>query len=202
MSYTPDIEAQVALDSKARGLHWLIDAHFSSGIGRYTTAPIDVVSPNGQTYIGLGQFIAVEPIEETADPDTSQMTVRLAIVNKAMLAFLTGDQSVYRGKTIVFHAQFFNRNFKPVSQPVRRWQGVMAPIKIQREKADDQSGRASGFIELPCVRRGMQRARNNEGLRMTHEQQILNHPGDLFFEHMSSMVEKPQPWLTIAFQKQ
>lgn len=201
MSYAPDAAAQAALDTKARGIHWLVTASFTTGVGRYSTAPIDVVSPDGNTYIGLSHFMFVEPVEEVSNPDTSQMVIRLAIVNKAMMASLTGDQSIYRGKMITLQAQFFDRNFAPVGQPIRRWQGVMNPIKIVREKADETSGRSTGYIELPCTRRGMQRARNNEGARMTHEQQQAAYPDDLFFEHMASLIEKPQPWLTIEFQK-
>lgn len=202
MSYDFDSSGSIALNSDARGIHWLVEADFTLGVGRYTTAPIDVPSPNGHTYIGLSHFMQIEEIEESANPDTSQFVVRLAIVNKAMLAYLTGDQSIYRGRSIRFLAQMFDKNFKPQGQPVERWHGYMNPIRIERDKADQESGVAESYIELPCVRRGMQRARNNQGLRMTHAQQQLKHPGDMFFEHMNELATSPPPWLTVTFLKQ
>jgi|GEM_PF-2331146 len=201
MSYDFDAAATAVLNSKARGAHWLIECDFTTGIGRFTTAPIDVVSPNGFTYLGLGKGIAVEDVKEAASPDTSTLNVQISIVNKTMLALLTGDQSIYRGRSIRFILQIFDGNFKPVGQPRKRWTGVMNPIRVNREKPDEANGNTFGYIELPCTRAGLSRARHRQGLRMTHEQHIQDHPGDLFFEHMTSLIEKPTPWISIAFQR-
>lgn len=202
MSFGFDGTATPVLNSKARGAHWLIECDFTTGIGRFTTAPVDVDSPNGSTYLGMGKFLQVEDVKEASAPDTSTLTVQIGIVNKAMLAQLTGSQAVYRGKAIRFYLQIFNAQFKPVGQPVLRWQGVMNPIKINRDKPDESNGQTFGYIEMPCQRTGLSRARHKKGLRMTHEQQQIAHPGDLFFEHMTSLIEKPTPWLSIAFQRQ
>lgn len=201
MTYEFDATATSTIQSKARGAHWLVEADFTTGTGYFTTAPIDVVSPNGHTYVGLSHFMQIEELEESANPDTAQFMIRLAIVNKAMLAHLTGDQTIYRGRPIRFLLQIFDRNFAPKGQPVERWRGIMNPIRIERTKVDQEKGTTESYIELPCVRKGPHRARNNQGIRMTHAQQLKAHPGDLFFEHMNSMAASPPPWLTVAFLK-
>lgn len=201
MSYTPDSNAQAALDSKARGAHWLIEAQFSSGTGRYTTAPVNVDSPDGNTYIGLGHFLQVGDLSENAKPEPAQLTIKIAIVNKAMLAQLTGDQSIYRGKPIIIYAQFFTGNFAPTGMPIKRWVGQMNPIKVTREPPDEENGKTYGFIELPCTKKGMSNARRGQGMRMTHEQHILTYPDDLFFEYQQELAAKKPPWLTKEFQK-
>jgi hypothetical protein len=202
MSFDPDSGTQAILEGNARGMHWLVECDFSTGTVYYTTSSIDCVSPNGHTYTGLGSYLHVEDVQETSKPDTGTINLRLGIVNKAMLAFLSGDQSVYRGRDIRMRAQFFNGNFKPIGQPILRWSGAMDTAKVIRDKPNASNGQTYGYIEIPCLRHGFERARNRKGMRMTHERQQLLHPGDLFFQHMKGLVETPSPWLTIAFQKQ
>lgn len=202
MSYTPDSTAAAALASKARGMHWLFECYFTTGVQRYTTAPRTVNSPNGNTYTGLGSFISSEDLQETTQPDAGTINLRIGIVNKAMLALLVGDQSVYRGRPIIILAQFFDRNFKEAGQPIVRWTGVMNTAKVHREKPSEDNGMTHGYIEVPCLRHGFERSRMAQGIRMTHEQQIQSYPMDKFFSFMAAMIEKPQPWLTVAFQKQ
>ncbi len=200
MSYSPDGPTQTVLDSRARGFHWLVEADFTSGTGYYTTAPINVVSPNGHTYLGLGNFLRLEDLDETSRPDTGTINIQIGIVNKAMMALLTGDQSVYRGKPIRIYAQFLTATFACQGQPIKRWSGVMDVASINRDKASED-GTVTGYIEVPCIRHGFERVRVQQGKLMTHEQQQLAFPGDLFFQFMPSMIEKPVPWLTVDFQK-
>lgn len=202
MSVDFDSAGTALLATKVRGAHWLIQCDFTSGTQYFTTAPVNVDSPDGHTYLGLGKGIEVEDVTETSAPDTSTLNIRLSIVNKTMLGLLLGDQAVYRGKEIRLYLQLFDAGFAPVGQPRQRWTGVMNPIKVQREKPSAENGNTFGNIELPCTRSGMARVRMRQGMRMTHEQQQVDHPGDMFFEYMSSLVEKPAPWLTVAFQRQ
>ncbi len=200
MSYSPDGATQAVLDGRARGFHWLVEADFTSGTGYYTTAPANIVSPNGHTYLGIGNYLRIESLDETSKPDTGTINIQVGIVNKAMLALLTGDQSVYRGRPIRIFAQFLTRTFAPQGQPVKRWTGVMDTATVHREKPNEE-GSTFGYIEVPCIRHGFERVRVQQGKRMTHEQQQLTFPGDRFFEFIPAMIEKPVPWLTVAFQR-
>lgn len=201
MSIDFDSAATAVLNSTARGGHWLVEADFTTGTYYATTAPINVVSPNGNTYTGMGNYLQIEEVKETSHADTETLNIRLGIVNKAIFALLTGDQGVYRGRDIRLYMQIFNDKFKPVGQPKMRWAGVMNPIKIEREKPSADNGQAHGSIELPCIRHGLQRSRHHKGIRMTHPQHLRNYPGDLFFQHMEGLIKEPAPWLSIAFQK-
>lgn len=201
MSIDFDSAATSALNSTARGGHWLVECDFTTGTYYATTAPINVDSPNGHTYIGLGNFLQIEEVKETSKADTETLNLRMGIINKALLAVLTGDQSAYRGRDIRLYMQIFTEKFAPIGQPKMRWAGVMNPIKINREKPSSDNGQTYGYIEMPCARHGMQRSRHNKGIRMTHQQHLKNYPGDLFFQHMGGLIKEPAPWLTVAFQK-
>ena len=201
MSYPIDGPTQAVLDGRARGFHWLVEADFTSGTGYYTTAPINIPALNGHTYLGIGNQLRIEDLDEPSKPDTGTINIQVGIVNKAMLALLTGDQSSYRGRAIRVYAQFLTKTFAVQGNPIKRWSGVMDVASVHREKASEDDGSSIGYIELPCIRHGFERVRVQQGKRMTHEQQQLTFAGDLFFQYMPTLIEKPMPWLTIGFQK-
>jgi hypothetical protein len=203
MSYEPDGPASAALTGFARGAHWLMDFHFTTGTLYYTTAPVDVLSPNGHTYIGTNGAIWIEDVKESPNNSTDSINIKAGIVETALMAMLSNGDSVntYRNRVVLLHLQVLDEKFKPVGQPIHRWSGMMNPIRITRQKPDESNGNTIGQIELPCQRIGMARSRNRLGLRVVHEQQIVRYPGDLGLEYLKPLVANPPPWLTIAFQR-
>lgn len=203
MSYEPDVAAAAALNEFARGVHWLIDLHFATGTLYYTTAPVDVVSPNGHTYIGTNGAIQIEDVQESPNNSTASINIKAGVVDTTLMALLSnGDGvNVYRNRIVLLHLQVLTETFKPAGQPIHRWTGVMNPIRISRQKPDEANGNTVAQIELPCQRIGMARSRSRLGLRVVHEQQIVQYPGDLGLEYLKPLVSKPPPWLSIAFQK-
>lgn len=78
----------------------------------------------------------------------------------------------------------------------------MDKVQIPRRSPSPAAGGESqGRIEMLCSRAGLGRARNNLGLRMTHQQQLQRYPGDTFLRYVSTLVEQPSLWLSKRFQE-
>lgn len=181
------------------GVAWLAELQFSSGTLRLTTAPVNIVL-GGHTWQGIGQLGDVSPVAESADTDGEQITLTLSVVNSAMLAAALGDPADYRGRAVRLHLALLNEQFVPQGTPIARWAGVMNKISIRRESGSDEDA-ALGSIELLCMRRGMDRARNDEGLRLTHQQQLDRFPGDTGLRYVRTLIEQPSLWLSKRFQE-
>lgn len=183
------------------GAQWLVELDFSTGMIRATTAPVDVTA-SGNTYTGLGSFLSVGAVRESEDSAAERITISIPVVNTAMLAATMGLASTYRGRAARLYLQLFDEQFQPVGPRVARWSGYMEPVRITRSAASLGSGSGSGTIELPCQRAGMARARNYQGLRITHAQQLARYPGDLGLQYMQGLIEQPALWLSKRFQEQ
>jgi hypothetical protein len=183
------------------GAHWLVELDFSSGLIRATTAPVDVTAA-GNTYTGLGAFLGVGAVRESEDSAAERITISLPVVNSAMLAATMGPAATYRGRAARLYLQLFDEQFQPVGPRVARWSGYMEPVRITRTPASVGNGAGSGTIELPCQRAGMARARNYQGLRITHSQQLARYPGDMGLQYLQTLIEQPALWLSKRFQEQ
>lgn len=200
MSITFGAAGDAALVSRVRGAQWLVDLAFGTGTLYWTTNAIDIDSA-GHTYRGLGQLLTVSQISMSEDSSTEQVTLSLPVANQAGLAATIGNLDNYRGRRVKLYLQLFGADFQPVGDRVACWSGFMQPVKVARTKAPEGGGPVAGRMELPCTRAGMARARKYEGLRLTHAQQQLEHPGDRGLEYVQSLIEQPAVWLSKRFQE-
>ena len=197
MALTLDGTAQARLTSAVVGAHWLAELDFTTGMQRFTTAPVNVVS--GSTYLGLGQAFSVGTLSESADISATKITLGLSVVDAAMVSGALGAVDTYRGRAVRLYLQLFDDKFAPAGAKVLRWSGYMNPVAIKITKGGD--GSSSGRVDLPCTRAGMSRARTYQGLRLTHAQQILRFPGDLGIQYLADIIDKPATWLSKRFQE-
>lgn len=184
------------------GVCWLAEMDFASGTVYATTAPLTLVT-GGHTYTGLGLLAGVSDVSESADSAAEKLTLSLSIVNTSMIAAALGSVEDYRGRAVRLYLQLLDEAFQCDGAPRQRWGGVMDRVQITRRPADaDNPGPATGSIELQCSRSGMARARNWGGLRLTHQQQQARFAGDTGLRYMRELIDKPTPWLSVAFQRQ
>lgn len=188
------------------GVAWLAEMDFwisgALATQRVTTTP-QSMTVGGNTYIGLGALVGVANLNESPDSSAEKITLSLAVANTAMLALALGNVEGYRGRAVRLYLQLFDEAYQPVASPVQRWAGVMDKVNITRKPAmPAASGAGTGSIEMQCSRAGMARARHYQGLRLTHQQQLLRYPGDTGLRYVRTLINKPTPWLSIAFQKQ
>ena len=179
------------------GCHWLVEMDFSTGTQYLTTAPVNVLV-SATNYIGLGKLMQVAPLAESEDNTAAKLVISATVVDSALFAAVLGPASEYRGRPVRLYLQLFSEAFAPVGTKVYRWTGTMEPVRITRRT--QAGGPSSGRIEMPCTRNGMARARNYQGLRLTHAQQQVTYPADLGLEYLQALIEKPALWLSKRFQ--
>lgn len=200
MSLTLNSQAAARSVAPWRGVAWMVEMLFTSGTQRFTNAPVDIPA-FGQNFIGLANLVGVSPVTESENTTTERMTFSFSVVNQAMLALTLGSVDTYRGRKIKLYLQFLTEDFKPDGDPVPRWFGYMDKVQVSRRSADAGGGTNSGTIEMIASRAGMARARNYEGLRLTHAQHIIRFPGDNGLEYVQRLVEQPSRWLSRRFQE-
>lgn len=184
------------------GVAWLAELDFTGGTQYLATTP-GSISASGHTYLGLGAFISVSSLNESPDSGAEKITLSLAVTDTATLALALGSVESYRGRAVRLYLQLFDEAFQPVASPVQRWSGAMDKVTISRKPAMPGSvGAGGGSIDLLCSRSGMARARHYQGLRLTHQQQLLRYPADTGLRYVRTLIDKPTPWLSVAFQKQ
>jgi hypothetical protein len=200
MSLTLDGAASARIAAAVRGVAWLVQLDFLPSTVYYTTAPQTLVI-GGNTYLGFGSLAEITPVTESENTNAEQVTLGFSVVNQSMLAASLGNVENYRGKAVRLYLQLFDETFQPVGAPVLRWSGLMQPVNVTRKVSDPTGGGSMGRIELPCARAGMARARNPQGLRLSHAQQIQRYPYDLGLEFVQTLVEQPSLWLSKKFQR-
>lgn len=200
MSLALDGTAAARIAAPVRGVAWLVELQFSSGTVRYTTAPM-AVTVGADTYLGLGDLAGVSDVGESENTGAEQLALSFSLVNPSMLAATLGNVEGYRGRTARLWLQLFDEAFQPAGAPVLRWSGVMDRVQVSRTPAPEGGGASSGHLELQCSRAGMARARNAEGLRLSHAQQQQRFPLDLGLQYVQALIEQPALWLSKRFQK-
>jgi len=183
------------------GAVYLVELAFSQGTQRLATWPLSVTS-GGYTWLGLGTLLGVRNLSESADSGTEKLEVSLSIADTAMLAATLGSVEGYRGKRARVYLQLLTETGQPAGTPVLRWSGYMDKVSTSRKTPEgDEEGEVLGEIVLGCSRAGLARARNREGLRLTHAQQQLSHPGDTGLRYVRSLIQNPALWISKRFQE-
>lgn len=182
---------------------WVAELSFRGGLQRLTSAPVTLTA-DGQTYLGLGGLVDVPTVTESPQASAERLVLSLSLADPAMLAASLGNVDDYRGRSVRLGLVLLDEAFQVVGGVRWRWAGVMERVAITREAArpDGADEQASGHIELHCTRAGMSRARNDQGLRLTHTQQQQRHPGDTGLRYMRTLIEQPSLWLSKRFQEQ
>lgn len=196
---TLDATALATAAAPVRGAAHLLEMDFLSGTQRATNWSVTLTS-GGNTYLGLGNIIDISPTGESEDTKSDLVTVQISIVNTAMLASLIGPANEWRGLAVRIYLQLFDTNFQPAGAKALRWAGKMDKVAVPR-KSNRLAGGPTGKIEISCSRNGLSRMRNDDGLRLTHAQQIQRFPGDNGLEYVATLVDKPTPWLSKKFQQ-
>ena len=191
-----------AVSANVRGAVYLIEMQFASGT-QYKTTHTSPIDYGGHTYTALGQILSVSQLDETGTVKTDRLRVRATILDTAVLAYLIGPASEYRNRRIKVYVQLLGTEWQPIENPILRWSGFMDKISVSRSPAGATGDtRSTGYIEMSCVRAGLQRFRAQTGLRMTHAQQQIEYPGDMGFEYTEALVNNPIVWLSQDFQRQ
>jgi hypothetical protein len=177
------------------GAAWLVQLDFASGVQRFTTFP-HTLHVDGYNWLGLGAVTSVGSVTESEEVQADALVISLSVVDTALIALSLGNVEGYRGRRADVYLQLLTATYQPIGPKRRRWSGLMDRVEIRRASGDDGS---TGTIELRCVRAGIARMRNAQGLRLTHEQQLRRFPGDTGLRYVRTLIEQPALWLSRAF---
>ncbi len=198
MTLAIDGTASAQINSPHAGVAWLIELAFTTGVIRLTTWPVSV-QIGAYTYVGLGTFIGVGGMRESADVTADKVKLTLAAANTAILAATVGDPAVYRGREVKLSLQLFSDTYVPSGAAVLRWRGYMDKVGTSVNVSDGDG--LAGQIQMECSKAGMSRARNQAGMRMTDAQQQATYPGDTGLRYVRALIQAPQLWLSKRFQQ-
>ncbi len=185
-------------NASVRGLTLLVDLEFVSGTQYLTTFSSPIVA-NGHTYTAIGNLLSVSDFRESEVLSTDKLSIKLSLVNTAMLAYVVGPASEYRNRNVRIYAQLLDDKWVPVELPILRWTGIMDKVRVTRRTSKTES--SSGDVELICQRSGLSRFRNVLGFRMSDAQQQSDYPGDLGLEYTEQLLTNPPVWLSKSFQE-
>lgn len=199
MSLSLDATATARIAASVRGVAWLVALHFDSGTIRYTNAPISI-TVGADTFSGAGTLADVAAVSESENASAEQLTLGFT-VSTSLLSATLGNVEGYRGRAAYLWLQLLDEQFQPAGAPVLRWSGVMDKVQVTRQRSDPTGGPSTGRIELQCSRAGQARARNADGLRLSHAQQLQRYPGDNGLQYVQTLIEQPSLWLSKRFQR-
>lgn len=194
-----DAPTAALLASSALNVAALIELDFTAPIGtqRYTSWSSDL-QYDGNTYRGIGHILAVPTVKSSAEASQDTHTLAISSADMSVIALALGPASSYVGKRARLYTVFLTMEGVPVGGKRLYFTGHMEPVSIAEESGD--GGTSTGRIELPLRRLGMARSRNAEGIRMTHQQQQIDYPGDMGLSGMDKMLES-QVWHSKEFQR-
>lgn len=181
------------LNSSVRGVAWMVDLAFTTGMLRYTTAPLNIVDGSG-TYLALGGLGSISQLSESENTGHDKVTLSLSVANAALLPLALGNVSTYRNRRVTIYMALYDESFQVVGTKITRWIGIMDKINISRRES-------GGAIELECSRSGMPKARTRDGLKLTFAQQIKKYPGDTGLRYVNKLLQQPSMWLSKKFQE-
>lgn len=184
-------------EASAYGALLLVELAFASGTMRLTTWPVDVVAL-AQTWTGIGNLGGMAELRESEDGAGEKLTLMLSPVNESLLALALGNVNEYQGREVQVWLMLVDAAQPDTAQtPVKRFAGHMDMVRIER---DPESG--AGTIKLDCVTAAHDSRSNPSGLRISHQQHLQEHPGELGLAYVVDLAGKPSPWLTVKFQRQ
>jgi hypothetical protein len=155
-----------------------VEFHLSTGIV-YTWTGRGPLSWNGHTWTGVGTFGGLSIVEEGTNIQARGITLTLTGLNPALLDDVLNEYSV--GLPVNVYLGLFDNAGTLIPDPVCCWAGEtdQPTISVSGDEAS---------IEISCENKLVQMNVAVER-RYTHEDQQLEHPGDLGFEFVNAIQD-------------
>ena len=163
--------------------HKLLEADFDAGMTYFTTAPYDIAW-DGHTYVGKGEFLSVDRIEEREQLSAYGLRLSLSGIPSSLVSEAMAAQ--FQGRSLVVRQALFDEDHQVVADPMIAWSGFMDTMNIELTDT-------AATITLPATHRlhDMDRAR---GGRYNDGDQQARFPGDKYFEFLEEMQFTPLVW--------
>lgn len=162
---------------------FLVEMDFSSGFVRAWSGYGDLAW-NGHTWLGAGELMEIDPVEETASFVANGASFKLNGIPSAMIAVAL-DQD-YQGRAATLYLGMLDSSGAVIADPVEVFGGLMDTMEI------DETGEiASITVNVESHAVALKRPKE---WRYTHEDQQIDYPGDMGFEYVAGLQDKEITW--------
>lgn len=156
---------------------------FSGGIVRVWSGVGDL-SWSGDTYTGLGDLVAVSPVQETNETRANSLSFTLNGIPSALVTRILAEG--YRGRAAKLWLALFNTSGAIIADPLLLFSGRMDQCKLA-----DSGETATCTITAESRLVDLQRPRVR---RRTDEDQKSLFPGDRGFEYVAGLQDREVVW--------
>lgn len=191
---TISAEQQTELERPVVNAVFFGEFQFASATSRLSTwnAPI---TWGGFEWSGLGQLVAIDPVEESRGLNAKALKFTLA-AEQSWIALAVGSPEECRGKTAKLYMCPIDAQYRLVGTPELCWIGTMDPPVASIDEGGE------GVIILNCEASAFG-LRRTAPLRANQAQQKKRHPEDgenNGFQYQRDLVANPQLWASTKFQ--
>lgn len=136
------------------------------------------IDVSGETWQGAGAMGSIDGLQQSRDPVSSKVTLRLSGVSAEVLAVAKANTTDVEGRPAYIWQQLFDAEWQPIGARIPVFWGTMQRISIARTEANEFDG-GSRLCELEIENPFAARARPTLS-RWTDADQQARHPGDRF----------------------
>lgn len=197
----PDADFDAVIEEYAKGNSVNIPAlayfDFRDGAQAYWGGEY-ALSSGGVTWEGIGKsgvLVGIEGLADSSDLASSDMTFTVSGVDADVMAvFKNEDRAAYVNRLVGVYAQFCDANYQPLCSPFALRAGLMGTMTVDMVQ-DPPTGAWTRTIRLPCSNIFSGRSTAKASFYTDRDQQ-MRHPGDKFFQFVSTLqdVTIPVPW--------
>jgi hypothetical protein len=168
---------------------YLVKALFDGGETVCVTDTFRSVTFNGDTYLALGELLAVSDIVESVELRVSSVDIAFGISdpNREILAAMLTHS--YVGRPVSIWRAWWNDSFELISNPVMIFSGRIDEPAVRQEIADDESGESRTLMSVQVVN-DLADFEMQAGRVTNNASQQLFFPGDRFLEFAADIVRE------------
>jgi hypothetical protein len=142
----------------------------------------------------LGVLGDIEAVTATSNTDARPIALTLTVANATYFSLANGNIDTYRGRPCrIYYAVMDTSCTQILPDPRLVWFGVMDVV------ANKIGEDGKGAVTLKCEPHSISINRKNTK-RVSHQQQLKEYPGDMFYEFLEDLIAKPTLWLSKKFQ--
>lgn len=177
--------------SSAEMVH-LLQLEFESGTVRLSTGAQDLLW-DGETWEAVGGALAVGGVEETADARGQGVDVDISGVDQTVLAALLNSQ--YRGRDARVYRAYLNPETGLLADdPFLLFKG----LQLHPYTVEEETGRGGGTVRIRTRFAGYLSVDRVRGIQTNTSSHQHHFPGDVFFQHTSSLTNHTLAWGTAS----
>lgn len=138
---------------------------------------------NGYTWLGVGRLGSIDAVDEGSDLQARGISLRMSGIDPASISLALGTQ--YQGRAVRLWVAALDAGHAVIADPVLVFWGRLDTMDIVMGDTATITLSAESRLadwDRPRVR------------RYNHEDQQIDHPGDLGFEFVPQMVTKELRW--------